>query len=77
MLDIPLGVAPGTSQKTNPQALKAASRNAIFTNVAIDKEGNPWWDGLTKEPPASGLISWCKFSSSIPIAPGRYVGCSA
>lgn len=53
------GVAPGTSDKTNPMALKSASSNAIFTNVAIDGEGNPWWEGLTKEPP-KGMISWLR-----------------
>jgi phosphoenolpyruvate carboxykinase (GTP) len=53
------GVAPGTSTKTNPMALKAASANAIFTNVAIDSEGRPWWEGLTSEPPA-GLTSWLR-----------------
>ncbi|RYG48877.1 phosphoenolpyruvate carboxykinase (GTP) [archaeon] len=51
------GVAPGTSTKTNPMALKAASSNSIFTNVAVDSEGNPWWEGLTKEPPKE-MTSW-------------------
>jgi phosphoenolpyruvate carboxykinase (GTP) len=54
------GVAPGTSAKTNPMALRAASANSIFTNVAIDTEGNPWWEGMTSEPPKSGLISWLR-----------------
>jgi len=34
-------------------------QNTIFTNVGIDPEGNPWWEGLTKEPPA-GTINWLR-----------------
>lgn len=51
------GVAPGTSAKTNAMALAAAQSNSIYTNVAMDDEGRPWWEGLTKSPPAR-LTSW-------------------
>lgn len=51
------GVAPGTSLKTNAMALAAARANSIYTNVAVDEEGCPWWEGMTKEPPKN-LISW-------------------
>jgi phosphoenolpyruvate carboxykinase (GTP) len=54
------GVAPGTSNKTNPMALKAASTNSIFTNVAMDAEGSPWWEGLTPEAPKEGMVSWLR-----------------
>jgi phosphoenolpyruvate carboxykinase (GTP) len=54
------GVAPGTSTKTNPMALTAATKNTIFTNVAMDREGRPWWEGLSKEAPAEGLTSWLR-----------------
>jgi phosphoenolpyruvate carboxykinase (GTP) len=50
------GVAPGTSARTNPNALAMVHADTIFTNVAMTPDRRPWWEGLSPPPPE--LVDW-------------------
>jgi phosphoenolpyruvate carboxykinase (GTP) len=55
------GVAPGTSESSNPIAMKSIFKDTVFTNVAQTEDGGVWWEGMTKKIPGKNIVTWISF----------------